>query len=142
MSNLAMSLSLRQAPEITGGSTGEGLDCALPRVAAWLNQSSDHWGALEFVAARKDMERYRSVVDFILCEVCPDERAACERFYAGRGGILVAIRSAKTIAYYEARCMLFLEICYAAHCEQRRVSWAAAVAFVNEAERTVTLERG
>jgi hypothetical protein len=124
---------LRQTPEISGGSTGA--RSVLVLAEAWLNESTDHWNALQFVASRKDMARYDSVLDFVLCEVCVEERAACLRFYEGRGGNLASIRSERLIAYYDAKVLVFLEVCYAAHCERRRLSWSRAVQIVEEIEK-------
>jgi len=121
-----LALCLSQSLDITGGAT----ESVMPRIDAWLQESADHWDALQFVASRKDMDRYDSVVDFLLCEICPEERAACMRFYAGNGKRLADIRSAEIIARYEARILLFLDVCYAAHCEQRRLSWRSAIEVV------------
>lgn len=123
-----MSLCLQQSLAVTGGAT----ESVMPKIDAWLQESADHWDALQFVASRKDMDRYWSVVDFLLCEICPEERAACLRFYADKGPRLVDMRSTRLIACHEAKIIVFLEVCYAAHCEQRRLSWRAATEIVRE----------
>jgi len=125
---MTLCLSQSQSLEISGGST----DSCLPLVDAWLNESSDHWNALAFVARRKDMNRYRSVCDFLLAEIVTEERAACLRFYDGRGAPLREIRNARTIAVYEARILVFLEVCHAAHCQERALSWPKARQIVAE----------
>jgi len=121
-------LCLRQELSISGGSS----ESCLPLVEAWLNESTDHWNAFSFVARRKDMDRYHSICDFLLCEIVTEERSSCFRFYNDRGRQLREIRSARQIAYYEAKILVFLEVCYAAFCQERRLSWRDAVRCVEE----------
>lgn len=97
----ALALVQRQEMDIAGGTTGA--QSVLVRAEAWLHESADHWNALEFVASRKDMARYDSVLDFVLCEIIPQERYACRQFYEGRGGNLASVRSERMIAYEDSR---------------------------------------
>lgn len=129
---LSMSLDLQQTLSVTGGITGE--DTVFPAVSAWLNESSDRFQALSFVARRKNMDRYRSVTDFLLCEIVPSLRSACFRFYDGRGRPLRSIAQPELLAYLEAKILAFLEICYASHCQARALTWSQAVTVLSELE--------
>ena len=69
-------LQCRLKLEISGGMTAS----IFPAVDGMLNET-DFQKSLEFVGARKDMERYRSMVDFLFCEVFIQYRYGCFKFY-------------------------------------------------------------
>jgi hypothetical protein len=123
-----LSQTCQQTMDIDGGLTTS----IFPRIEAWLNESTDHQAALRFIARRKDMNRYRSVIDFILCETTPLWRPACLRFYLDGEKPLRAIASDGELRRLEARMMLFLNIAYAAHQQKRELSWSLAVSLVND----------
>lgn len=55
-----------------------------------LLEDSDYQKALEFIGHRKDMRRYRSVVDFLFAELIGGKwKASCFRFYEGNGPKLI-----------------------------------------------------
>ena len=110
---------------IAGGASS----CVFPAVEAWLQESTDHWNALRAISTRMIDHGYRSVVDFILAEVCPSLREPCLAFYVGNGPALrdMATVTEKELRYYECRMIAFLEIAYTAFSEKRRVSWSTAV---------------
>lgn len=50
-----------------------------------LNEDGDFWFALEFVAARKKMDSYRSVIDFLFVEIAVGAwLSRCKAYYDGR----------------------------------------------------------
>jgi hypothetical protein len=51
----------------------------------YLLESSDHQCALEYIARRKNMDRYHSMVDFLFCELFPSMQKGCFAFYEDRG---------------------------------------------------------
>lgn len=128
--HLALVQTYRLEVRIEGGATGD--ETVFPAVAEWLAEDSDHWNAFKAIKDRKVTARYRSLMDFILCEVCPTERPACVRFYRGKGPRLIHLRTEKQLRYLESRIMLFLTIAYEAFCQQRALSWTAAREMVNE----------
>lgn len=70
-----------QALQLLDGAT----ESIFPQVEALLLNSVEYQHALEYVAVRKKMGRYMSVVDFLFCELHPKWRMACQRFYLGNG---------------------------------------------------------
>lgn len=119
-----------QKQAITGGVT----DSLFPLVEAWLQESSDHWNAFRRVRRSKTAvsKTYRSVLDFLLCEVVPEHRAACTSFYLGGGAPLRELISPAEVRALEARLLLFLAVAYAAFVQQRACSWSTAVEIVDE----------
>ena len=100
-----------------------------PTVEAWLGESADRMNALKHMARRKDMERYRSVVDFLLCETLPIYRKSCMRFYRGKGPRLRDMITDRTLLVaIEAGMIQMVELCYEMHKRELETSWAAAAA--------------
>jgi hypothetical protein len=60
------------------------LRSVFPKVEALLGKGA-YQDALGFIMGREAGGSYRSLVDFLFCELCPEHRAACERFYAEEG---------------------------------------------------------
>lgn len=112
-----MSLSI----DITGGATSS----IFPNVEALLVNSTDHQRALEYVAARKRMDRYKSMIDFLFCEIHPEWRLSCQRFYAGNGPQLKDQITAKEIEKYDKRLVTAMKVAYKLFCEQRCKSWTS-----------------
>lgn len=81
-----MGMGMRQEMRhlmVTGGAT----DSIFPAVDSLLNEPDIQKG-LEFVASKKDMHRYHSMVDFLFCEIFIEHRDACFRFYDDKGKAL------------------------------------------------------
>lgn len=124
-----MRLSLTARQEITvelalkldlvGGMT----DSIFPEIEMWLQVATDRQRALEWVAARKRMDRYESVMDFLFCETFEHFRSVCLAYYKRTGPQL---KETITVAQRErfARTLLVvLQIAYDAFCAERRVTW-------------------
>jgi len=120
-----------QTLEITGGLTGE--DSVFPAVEAWLAEDCDHWNAFEKIRGRKNAHRYRSLMDFLLCEVCPSHRSGCFAFYRGKGPQLIFLCTRREIRFLESKLLLFLTIAYEAYAQERALTWTQAASFVEEA---------
>jgi hypothetical protein len=104
----------------------EGVACEtiFPLVEIWLNNSSKHMEVLKKVAARKDMERYRSVIDFIFCELFRGWRKHAVAYYEDRGPLLKEMITEAERAYYERYMLLFLEVAWQAVQQDWQVCWA------------------
>jgi len=48
-------------------------------------KDTEYQRSLEFVVVRKNMDRYRSVVDFLFRELHPERKKSCQDFYDDRG---------------------------------------------------------
>ncbi len=112
-------LAIIQSLQIVGGAT----HFIFPQVEAMLLESEDYQRALEFVAARKKINRYRSVIDFLFCELHPEWRMACRRFYAGNGPQLKDQITPEQLVEFNKRLLKAIEVAYDLFCEQRRKSW-------------------
>lgn len=121
---MSMSLTLchqmRQLQIIGGSSEG-----VFPLVEDWLNASSDHQEALQFVAARKKMDRYRSMVDFLFCEIFVDFQGPCFRFYEDEGPRLIEHPAYNEAAQakWEKRLLAGLHLAYEIFKARRVQSW-------------------
>lgn len=116
---LSLSCSHRQSLDLTGGLTLS----IFPLVERWLNATTDHQNALEWAAARKSMDRYHSVVDFLFCETYQNFRARCFAFYDDEGPQLKDTITAEQRTRFEKGLMSVLAVAYEAFCADRRVSW-------------------
>ena len=108
-----------QSLRIVGGATSS----IFPQVEALLLGSGDYQRALEFVAARKQMKRYRSVIDFLSCEIHPRWRMACRRFYSGNGPLLKEMIEPHELIVFNGRLLKAIEVAHDLFCEKRRQSW-------------------
>ncbi len=128
MMTLCCSFQLVQTLTIGQGCT----QSIFPAVEQWLNATSDHYKALEYVAARKQMTRYQDVVDFVFCELHPIWRGRCMAFYEDEGPALVEQISEEQRARFERRMLALLGIAYEAFCAHRRLCWSGAVSLVEQ----------
>lgn len=127
---LAIVQTFRMEISVTGGLTGA--QTIFPAVEEWLAEDSDRYRAFELIKGRKNAGRYRSLIDFLLCEVCVEQRAACLRYYREEGPQLRFILSERETRYLESKLLVFLTIAYEAYCQKRALSWRAAVELVDE----------
>jgi len=111
---------VHQALEVSGGATGS----IFPQVEALLISDGDWQAALEYVAARKDMKRYRSMIDFLFCELHPRWRGACKRFYEDRGPLLKEMISVEELDHFNKRLLGALEVARKLYQEQSCKSFA------------------
>jgi hypothetical protein len=69
------------------------------------------------------MDRYRSVMDFLFCELHPEWRMACRRFYIGNGPRLQELITEEQVVAYIKRLLVAVEVAYKLFEEDHRVSW-------------------
>lgn len=113
---------------IVGGAT----DSIFPAVEEWLQDDGDRYKAFTRLRGRKSASKYRSLMDFLLCEVVPSMREPCFAFYDDKGPPLREIAKARELRAYESRMLLFLAIAYESFCQKRRMSWSLALELVEE----------
>ena len=113
-------LKLQLQLELSGGATST----VFPKVESWIDADSDRMRALEFVASRKNMGRYRSVMDFLFCEIFTDQKKACFKFYADKGPQLIELATPAEIAVWERKLMIAVRHAYTTWCEKRVISWS------------------
>jgi len=113
---IEMRLQLRATPPAT--------DSMFPRVDQWLyHQQSDHQHALEELAPSRSLDSYRSIVDFLLCEACPEWKLPCRRFYADKGPQVRALCTEAERKVMEAQILVLCEVAYQTFERKRRASW-------------------
>jgi len=66
--------------------------------------------ALKFIGRRKNMERYKSMMDFIFCEIWIAQQTPCFKFYEGNGPALRESMPTKEIKYYDKMIAKALDI--------------------------------
>lgn len=126
------SLELRQVMiqslQVSGGAT----ESIFPQAEAILIADVDYQHALEFVAARKKMERYVSMIDFLFCELYPEWRMSCRRFYAGNGPQLKDQITPEQLVRYNERLLKALEVAHGLFCKKRHESWTSYRSMVGD----------
>jgi hypothetical protein len=110
---------LLQAITLVGGAT----ESIFPEVEALLLQGGDYQAALEYVAARKKMGRYQSIADFLFCELHPQWRNICFRYYNGHGRQLREKISEEYRVQYNQRMLKALELAVEMFRKDRCRSW-------------------
>ncbi|KKW47741.1 MAG: hypothetical protein UY99_C0024G0008 [Parcubacteria group bacterium GW2011_GWA1_59_11] len=121
--SVGMRLEVQQALQLCGGAT----ESCFPEVEAWFMQHADRQRAVQEIAHRKNIDRYRSLIDFLLCEIFTMYRPACFRFYRDKGPRLIEMISVETRQSLSDGLQKAAEIAYRAHCERRRLTWPAFV---------------
>jgi len=116
------SMELRQGILLTGGLTSQ---TVFPRTEAKLEKSIYQEG-LEYVASRKRMERYYSMMDFLFCESFPEWRFICFQYYNGIGPPLIDTSNVSTSmlkSYDVMLCDGMLELCKIAVKQKKKLAW-------------------
>jgi hypothetical protein len=117
--SLSQRLSQRQRLSVSGGAT----ETVFPQVERWLEEV-DHLRSLRAVAHRAPRALdYRSLVDLLLCEACPEHRPACRAFYDGEGPRLSEVAGPRALASAEARLLSFLALAHDAWRREESVRW-------------------
>ena len=110
---------LETIPQLTGGATAS----IFPEVEKLLFQR-EYQDALLFVARHKSMRKYRSVMDFIFCELHTEWRRACHRYYTDKGQPLRNLITPRKWELFNERMLAALEIAHKLHQQQRCRSWS------------------
>ena len=100
---------------------------------ALLCGGGDYVKALEYVAARKKMDRYHSMIDFLFCELHPEWRMSCFCFYAGNGPLLKDLITPAELMEYNRRLLIALEVALKCLQEQQHQSWSRYRVLVEDA---------
>ena len=110
-----------QTLDLVGGATMS----IFPRAESWLLADSDHQHGLEYVARRKNQERYHSMMDFLFCELFVKYRQDCFRYYEGKGPLLKEMISREEIKWCDAILLKALKTAHQAFCKQRKMTWTS-----------------
>lgn len=78
-------------------------------------EDTTHQEAIQYVAGRKNMDRYRSVIDFLFCELFIQWQYACFKFYDETGPQLNEILSEEEIAHYDLKLVAALKMATVKH---------------------------
>ncbi len=123
MLSFKLRCELVQGLRLRGGLTSSSV---FPRTEEKLN-ATEYQQALEFVAKRKNMNRYWSVMDFLFCESYPEWRFHARRFYNENGPPLIddpEFTDEKQKMYDTLLCDGVLELCMASLNSRRETTWS------------------
>ena len=112
-------LECRFQLDIGGGITTS----IFPEAERMLLENTAYWNALCFIACRKRMDRYISVIDFLFCELYPRFQRPCARFYEGNGPLLKDVLSDTEIDHYGCMLVYALRCAHHLYDQHRRLSW-------------------
>lgn len=118
-----MSMSL--APRLVMSLTQPATRTVFPAVERLL-EDTEYQKALGYVAGRKDMDRYRSVGDFLFSELMGGKwKAACWRYYEGEGCLLKDDPrvTPNMLSEWEKQICMALEVAWSDMDEERTRSW-------------------
>ncbi len=102
----------------------EGLtQSVFPRTEKKLNRL-EYQRALQYIACRKNVDRYWDVLDFLFCEIFTEFRPHCFKFYKDNGPRLIyMVPAARIKAYDLVLSEIFLEFLLMCHEHKARLSW-------------------
>lgn len=106
--------------DVCGGAT----ETIFPAAELLLN-ATDYQRALEFVASRKSMNRYHSVMDFFFCELFTKYRSGAFRYYDDKGPPLREILTPEQVKSFGRSLVIALQIAKRCLDEERRQTWAS-----------------
>lgn len=116
----AMRAALNADMEICGGAT----EFVFPAVEQLLKKNADYRIALKYVASRKSMYRYASLMDFLFCEIYSEYQLECFKFYADRGLPFKQIITGRNVKEMTDVMLRVLEIALEAYRkEEKDMSW-------------------
>jgi len=95
-----------------------------PMVEDYLSESCDRQNALETIAGKSRMNRYKCVVDMVFAEIFQGEwREHCFRYYKNEGPPLREMISDETRTKMEAIILVTVIRAYKLFCDKRRMTW-------------------
>ena len=110
---------MSQSLLITGGAT----ESIFPLVEAVLLNLTDYQIAINFMADSKEVRHYRSLIDFLFCEINPSWKTACFQFYLGSGKQLKDLLKPRQIKLYQFQLLKALELALLFYEKQLSKSW-------------------
>jgi hypothetical protein len=123
-----MRCEILQALQICGGMT----QSIFPQVEAWLLNDTDHQNALLILDDKGRSKSYKSVIDFLFCELFPVYVAPCMKYYEGKGKQLKEMITARELVFYNDVLLKALELAYDLFKEERKISWRSFRAKVSK----------
>jgi len=70
----------------------------LVKLSEWIDENEELFNLLlKNIKEKNKLRYYKSELDFILCEMLPEYKPLCKKFYAGRGKPLDEILTEKQI---------------------------------------------
>lgn len=116
--DFGLRLELRMLP-IVGGAT----ETIFPAVEEFLLET-EFQKALEFVAGRKKMNRYASMMDYLFCELAGHGwPRRCQLYYQGEGPQLQYLIDEAQRVRFEILLLAGLQHAYHLFSENREISW-------------------
>lgn len=115
-------VAMIQAMELVGGATTS----IFPEAEALLLENKSYWRAIKFVLPPWKVNRakkYKSVMDFLLCELYPEWRSSCFRFYRDDGPPLKELLTPEQVVAYGRRLVKALEVARDLFRKKQRRSW-------------------
>lgn len=114
-----MQAACRQALELVGGAT----ESIFPEAEALILSDGEYAKALKYVAFRKQPERYRSIMDFLFCELYTEWINPCMKFYDEEGAPLRELIDVSKRQEYSDGLVKALEVALELMKDERRKSW-------------------
>ena len=98
-------------------------DSVFPKAEEVINSSSWLQGRLKRLGDAREMDKYRSRMDWLLVQVLPDWKPAVFRYYAGRGRQLRCTVSTDQLAIIERKLLVAIRLLIGAPADAYLVQW-------------------
>ena len=119
-----MGLHLRLELKLQNFNIAGSITCSIfPEVEVLLSENSDYREALAWVAYRKKMRRYCSMIDFLFCGLFPKYKYRCSQYYKGEGASLKQLITAEEIQSCNDDMLKALRVALDIFQQKRIVDW-------------------
>ncbi len=122
--NCQLSMEIRLAVTQSLQINGDATESIFPQVEALLFANLEYQKGLEFVAKRKKMGKYTSIVDFLFCELHPKWKIKCFRYYAGNGPILKELIDVTELIDFNERMLVALNLAQKMYHDKECKGWS------------------
>jgi len=84
----------------------------------------EYHDALLYFAGRKHINKYRSVMDFLFCELHTEWRRACHKYYSGQGEPLRDLISPQQWLIFNKRMLIALDVARTLYIQEPYKYWS------------------
>ncbi len=111
---------MRRKIALVGGAT----QSIFPEAEALFTGDDEYAEALHYFASRKKITHYRSLMDFVFCELHPEWQGACRRFYRDKGKPLETFLTQEQKTAFNEQMLLTLKLALQNHyANERSKGW-------------------
>lgn len=118
--SFSLDLKLKQSWEWAGGLT----KTIFPITKDKMN-TTENLNAILYIGKRKQIGRYRSIMDFLFCEINPQYKKHCFKYYEDGEERLKDILEDYEIVYHDAKLICAIKVAFNLYNSEKNIKWDA-----------------